>query len=51
MLIHENFKLSLRRNKYAAFPEKPTSPIVLQENGSKVKFRNMLVLELAAREQ
>lgn len=41
VLIHDNFKLSLRRNKYAAFPEEPLSPIVLQEHGSKVKFRNI----------
>ena len=44
-LIHNNVKLSLRRNKYAAFPEEPTSPIVLQEHGSKVKFRNIRLLE------
>ncbi len=41
VLIHDDFKLSLRRNKYAAFPEEPLSPIVLQEHGSALKFRNI----------
>jgi hypothetical protein len=44
-LIHDNFRLSLRRNKYAAYPEEPLSPIVLQEHGSKVKFRNIWLVE------
>ena len=48
-LIHDDFKLSLRRNKYAAFPEEPTSPIVLQEHGSKVQFRNIWVFEERAK--
>lgn len=45
MKAADNFSLSLRRNKYAAFPEEPTSPIVLQEHGSKVQFRNIWGLE------
>ena len=44
-VIHNDFKLSVRRNKYAAFREEPLSPIVLQSHGSPVKFRNIWLLE------
>ena len=44
-LIHDDVRLSLRRNKYAAYPEEPLSPIVLQEHGSQVKFRNIWLIE------
>ena len=44
-LIHDNFKLSLRRNKYAAYPEERLSHIVLQEHGSEVKFRNIWLVK------
>ena len=49
VLIHDNYKLSLRRNKYAAFKEEPLSPIVLQEHGSPVKFRNIWLVEKNAK--
>lgn len=44
-LIHDDVRLSLRRNKYATFPEEPLSPIVLQEHGSPVKFRNIWLID------
>lgn len=44
-LIHDNVRLSLRRNKYATFPEEPLSPIVLQEHSSPVKFRNIWLID------
>ncbi len=44
-LIHDNVRLSLRRNKYASFPEERLSPIVLQEHGSPVRFRNIWLVD------
>ena len=49
VLIHDDFKLSVRRNKYATFKEEPLSPIVLQDHGSPVKFRNIWVVEKPAK--
>jgi hypothetical protein len=49
--IHDDFKLSLRRNKYAAFPEEQLSPIVLQEHGSPVKFRNIWLVNKAVNKE
>ena len=44
-LIHDKFRLSVRRNKYAAYPEGPLSQIVLQEHGSALRFRNIWLVE------
>ena len=45
ILIHDDVHLSLRRNKYAAYPEETTSRIILQDHGAKVQFRNIWLLE------
>ena len=45
ILIHDDVHLSLRRNKYAAYPEETTSRIIIQDHGAKVQFRNIWLLE------
>jgi len=45
ILIHDDVQLSLRRNKYAAYPEEATSRIILQDHGAKVQFRNIWLQE------
>ena len=45
VLIHDDVRLSLRRNKYAAYPEESTSRIVFQDHDSPVQFRNIWIQE------
>nr|WP_246117984.1 DUF1080 domain-containing protein [Adhaeretor mobilis] len=45
VLIHDDYKLSVRRNKYGAYPEKPLSHIILQDHDSEVKFRNIWLIK------
>jgi len=44
-LIHDDIHLSLRRNKYGAYPEEATSRIILQDHDAQVQFRNIWIQE------
>ena len=46
VLIHDDIRLSLRRNKYAAYPEETTSKIIFQDHGAAVQFRNIWIEEV-----
>lgn len=45
VLIHDDVHLSLRRNKYAAYPEEATSRIIFQDHSAPVQFRNIWIKE------
>lgn len=45
VLIHEDVHLSLRRNKYATYPEESASRIILQDHSAAVQFRNIWIQE------